>query len=172
VFRVDASDHDDLGHGLQLGREPGQVIEEIRTDKEDLGLGIVDDLGHLRCGQPPVDGHVHRIELAAGVQHVEVGEAVLVDEGQPVSRSDALGRERLGQPIRALVALPPRARLGFGRTGGVDEHDLVRRLRGPSPQRPHHRPHQRKRPPPARARGPGRAYAVHLAAVRWSRGRR
>ena len=31
------------------------VAGELPADDDDLGLGVVDDLGHLRRCQPPVD---------------------------------------------------------------------------------------------------------------------
>jgi hypothetical protein len=81
------------------------VAHEVGPDDDDPGLGVGDDLGHLRRRQAPVHRDVDGVELGEAERDVEELQAVLVDEGHAVAGPDARGPQSLGHPRRALVEL-------------------------------------------------------------------
>ena len=107
VARVGA-EHDDLLDALEAAFHLLEVSEKVGTHEEDLGLGVIDDIGHLGGRQPPVHGHVDDIGLAAPEEHLEVLGAVLVQEGDPALLGEPGGEEPLRHAARSRVHLRPR----------------------------------------------------------------
>ena len=81
---------------------------EVGADDEHLGRRVVDDEGDLGRRQPPVDVDAHGVAEGRAVEHLEVLDAVLVEEGDAVLRPDAGGPQAGGHPPRPLVQLGPR----------------------------------------------------------------
>ena len=95
--------------------------DEVRTDDEHLGLGVVDDELDLRRREPPVDVDGDGVQQCCTEEHVEVLDAVLVEEGDAVLGADADAGERLRRPARTFVDLcPGEATFPF------DQRDVVR----------------------------------------------
>ena len=82
------------------------VRDEVGSDDEHLGPGVVDDLRDLCRRQPPVDRDADRVELGQREQHLEVLRPVLVEERHSVAGADPDARERVGDMVRALVQRP------------------------------------------------------------------
>ena len=101
---VIAEDEDDH-HRLQIGLDLLQVGDELGSDHHGLGPGVVDYVGHLRRGQPPVHPHGDGVDLGRPEQHLEVGRAVLVDEGHVVLGTHARGLQPAGHLARATMQL-------------------------------------------------------------------
>ena len=114
---VIAEDEDDH-HRLQIGLDLLQVGDELGSDHHGLGPGVVDYVGHLRRGQPPVHPHGDGVDLGRPEEHLEVGGAVLVDEGHMVLGTHT----RRLQPARhlagAAVQLAEADRLALELDGG------------------------------------------------------
>ena len=101
-----------------------RIGDEVGADDQHLGLRIVDDVLDLGCSETPVDVDAHRIEQRRAEEHLEVFDAVLVEEGDPILRRDADGGETLGDLGRASVKISP------GETAGVlDERNVVGAIR-------------------------------------------
>ena len=81
---------------------------EVGPDDDHLGLGVVDDELDLRRSQPPVDVDADGVEQRGAVEHLEVLDAVLVEEGDVVAAADAGRLQAGGDATRALVQLGPR----------------------------------------------------------------
>ena len=81
------------GDGVEHGHEVG-------TDDEHLGLAVVDDVRDLGRGEPPVDVDAHGVAERGAEDHLEVLDAVLVEERDAVLRPDAGGREARRPPDR------------------------------------------------------------------------
>ena len=71
------------------------VTEELRADHNHLRLCVIDDVQHLRRGQPPIHGYADGSEFGQSTDHFEKFGAVLLDERDPVAGPDACGAERL-----------------------------------------------------------------------------
>ena len=100
--RVGADDHDPTDRG-QAARHIGQKREVVGMDRQQRGARIVDDGGHFRWGQSPVDRDVHRTHERASEQEIEVRDAVPVQEGDPVAGAQAIASSPLaphGTPCR------------------------------------------------------------------------
>ena len=107
--RAGAVQHDDAAHGRQgTGhlRQRGQVIG---VDHQDGRGGVIDDGRHLGGRQAPVHRHVDGTEQRPAEEHVEIGQAVPVEQGHPVTRHQPVAPARLGHPAGPPVLLRPRA---------------------------------------------------------------
>ena len=80
----------------------GQFVK-TGADEENLVLTIIQDIGDLGRGQPPVDRHHDRTELGRADQYFEIEMAVLAHIGDPVALLDTLGRQRLRRPVAAGI---------------------------------------------------------------------
>ena len=83
---------------------------EVGPDHEHLGLGVVHDVLDLGRREAPVDVDAHGVEQRRPEEHLEVLDAVLVEERDPVLRPDAGVGQRLRDTARPLVQLGPRQR--------------------------------------------------------------
>ncbi len=77
---------------VRLSRDRIEDRHEVGADDEHLGLGVVDDVLDLGWGEPPVDVDAHRVEQRRAEEHLEVLDAVLVEERHPILRADAVRR--------------------------------------------------------------------------------
>ena len=105
VRRV-AADHDDLVDLRELVDDRVEDRHEVRADDQHLGVGVVDDELHLRRGQAPVDVDADGVQHRRAERHVEVLDAVLVEEGDPVVRADARSRPAPARPVPSGRADP------------------------------------------------------------------
>ncbi len=115
------TDGDDRVHLRELVLDGLDVAEELRPDHDDLGAGILDDLQHLGRGQPPVHRDADGPELGQSEGDFEEFGAVLLDERDPVTGSDAGGRnalaawlERASSSAKVMVRSPTTQRDGVG----------------------------------------------------------
>jgi hypothetical protein len=106
VGPVPADDQDQLGV-REIRRDCIDNRGELGADDENLRLGVVDDVLDLGCGEAPVDVDAHGVEERGPVEHLEVGDAVHVEEGNTVLVAHAGGREAVGHALRALVQVRP-----------------------------------------------------------------
>ena len=104
-----------VGADHQNGRGRGEIrldriehLHEVRSNDEHLGLGVVDDVLHLRPGEAPVHVDADRVQQRCAVEHLEVLDAVLVEKRDTVLIAHPGGGEQVGYPARALVQLGPR----------------------------------------------------------------
>ena len=95
VTRVATDDHD-LHARSQIGLDGIEHRDEIGTDDEHLGLGVVDDVGDLGPGESPVDVDTDGVEQGRSEEHLEMLDRVLVEERDPVLGADACGMQGLG----------------------------------------------------------------------------
>ena len=102
-----STDHHDRLGSRELVGDRIEHGHELRTDDEHLGLRVVGDVGDFRWRQTPVDVDAHGVDQRASVEHLEVLDAVLVEERHPILTADPRGLERLGHLTRALVQLRP-----------------------------------------------------------------
>ncbi len=131
-----AADHQDEDVVGQLG-DGVEHRHEVGSDDEDLGLGVADDECDLRRGEAPVDVDRHGVAERRAVHHLEVLDAVLVEERNPVLVADTGGGEAGCDAPRPLVELRPRdlpiaenERDGFGFAGGVGTKNVGDALDG------------------------------------------
>src|SRR5205085_879986 len=82
-----------------------QGLEVIRADKQDFGLGVVDDIGDLGRREPPVDRHQHGIGLGRAKPDLKKTVMVFVEKRDPRFRPDAAGDEPVGDAARAAVVV-------------------------------------------------------------------
>ena len=101
------ADHDDLLDGPERRRHLRELCGELTTDDQHADVRVVDDVGHLRRGEPPVHGDVDRVQLSAAEEQLEVLGAVLVDERDAVLLADTFGGQSLGDATRSLVETGP-----------------------------------------------------------------
>jgi hypothetical protein len=127
---VAVTDHEDQLRAGEVGLEPVEQADELLPHHEHLGRRVVDDERGLRRCEPPVHGDQHRVELRRAEQHLEVLEAVLVEDRDAVARADAHGAQLLGDAVRPLVQL-------CVRDGAVAEQ-VGRRVRRCRRVHPHH----------------------------------
>ena len=83
---------------------------EIGPDDQDLGLGVVDDVLDLGGGQTPVDVDAHGVDHRRTEHHLEVFEAVLVEERDAFLLADSRSQQALRGPSRAVSQLRPSER--------------------------------------------------------------
>ncbi len=99
------------GHAASDGGEPRSHLLDgagiVVSVEEDDGAGVVDDGGHLGRGQSPVDGHRDGTEQCAAEEHLEVLDAIAVEEGDPVAGADAVGGQGAGHLDGPVVELAP-----------------------------------------------------------------
>ena len=78
-------------------------------DRQHRCARVVDDGGHFRRRQSPVDRDVHRSHQRAAEQEVEVRDAVAVEEGDPVADAEPFPLRRLRHTARDVELLGPRS---------------------------------------------------------------
>ena len=76
------------------GRHHGRVLVHERHR-----AGVVQEIGHLRAGEPVADGHDHGAHPAGSVPAGEDLGTVAEHHPDPVAVSHALGREVVGPPV-------------------------------------------------------------------------
>ena len=108
-----AADHEDRADRRQRVGDGVQHRHEVGSDDEHLGLGVVDDELDLRRREAPVDVDADGVGERRAEEHLEVLDAVLVEEGDAVLRTDARprrGRRPPGRPARTArpTSLPGR----------------------------------------------------------------
>ena len=124
------TDHHDPGDVGEVGLECRQVLGELLVDDQDLRLGVVDDVGHLRGSQPPVHRNGHPIHVGRSEDHLEELDRVLVDEGHPVLGTDTIGDQGVGHLSGPTLHLVPRHAI-------VTDGDHVTVPEGSSPEVDH-----------------------------------
>jgi hypothetical protein len=117
VLVVAAADDNDLANGRQLILDERELREELEAHHEDLGFGVVDDLGDLRGSQPPVDGDVDSVREGSAEQDVELRWGVLVEDRHPVLRAHALATQGGRGAAGALVDVGPGVGAALEREG-------------------------------------------------------
>ena len=91
---VSTDDHDLLGVG-EFACNRIEHRNEIRSNDEHLGASIVHDERHFGGGQSEVHIDTHRIEQRTSVEHLEVLDGVLVEEGNAILVAHTRGLECL-----------------------------------------------------------------------------
>ncbi len=74
---------------------------------EHGGTGVLEDGRDLHRREAPIDGHADGTEQGAAEEHLEELDAIAVQEGHPVTRSDPVGSQGVRHPHGAFVQLPP-----------------------------------------------------------------
>ena len=97
------SDDDDLLDGREVALDRVEHGRELLADDEDLRLRVIDDVRDLGRREAPVHRDVDGVHLRGTDEHVEVLGAVLVEERDSLLRVDALGDQRVRDPVRAPV---------------------------------------------------------------------
>ena len=90
-----------------------------------LASASFDDVLDLGRGQPPVDVDAHRVEQRRAEEHLEVLDAVLVEERDAILAADAGSGQQVGHPARPLVQLRPSSSTALAQ----DERRTGRRAR-------------------------------------------
>ena len=142
---------DDSTHqrGFDALRRLVREVDERLVAHQRASSGVLEDVAHLRCGQPPVDRHRDRAEVVGGEDRLQELGAVVREESHDVAATDATFGQAAGQRGRALRHLRVGRRLAFedrdrlvGRAGRVvGEHGEpvhVRLHRAASSCRPRH----------------------------------
>ena len=91
VSRIANHDHGVNGRQVHLV----ETAQELRTDQQHLGLGIVEDVLHLGWCKPPVHGDGDRVDHAGAEQEREVLRGVLVQERHSSLCGHSGGEHRL-----------------------------------------------------------------------------
>ena len=99
------TDDHDLLDRREVALDRVEHGHELLAHDQHLRLRVVDDVRDLGCGEPPVHRDVDGVDLRPADQDVEVLRPVLVEEGDPVLRVDALGEQGIRHAARALVQL-------------------------------------------------------------------
>ena len=72
------------------------MFDKFPADEENFRLGVVEDVGHLRRGQTPVDGDGRCSRLRCAEEEFVIFRHILIDEGNAVAGFDPGGDEGLG----------------------------------------------------------------------------
>ena len=128
------ADHDHPDVRREVVADGGQDRREAGADHEHLGAGVGDDVGDLGWGEAPVDVDRDGVAEGGAEHHLEVLDAVLVEERHAVAGPDAGRAEGRGDPPRPLVERRPGDRPpvehqadAVGSLGGVHAQDVGNR---------------------------------------------
>ena len=88
---------------------------------QERRAGVIDDGGHLRRRQSPVDGDIDGTHERATEEKVEIRDAVAVEEGEAVAGAKAVALRRLCDTTRDMELLRPGSALG-----ALDQHLVIR----------------------------------------------
>ena len=117
--RRDARPHE---RGLDALRRLVRELDERLVAHERAGSGVLEDVPHLRRGEPPVDRHRDRAEVVGGEDRLQELGAVVREERHDVAAADAALGQAAGQRGRAV------GHLAVGRRLALEDRDrLVRR---------------------------------------------
>ena len=114
-----ATDDNDGLDVWKIGRNCIKHWNEVGANNEHLGGRVVHDVCNLWWSKSPVDIDADRIEQAARIEHLEVIDAVLVQECNAVLRANASSLQCICNLARALVQLRPRLGLVALHKGNV-----------------------------------------------------
>ena len=87
---------------------------------QERRAGVIDDGGHLRRRQSPVDSDVDGTHERATEEKVEIRNTVAVEKGEAVSGTKAVALRRLCDTTRDVELLRPGSALGT-----LDQHLVV-----------------------------------------------
>ncbi len=130
--RAVAEDHDPTDRG-QPGSHVGKGGKVVGVDGEERCAGVVDDGGHLRRRQTPVDRDVHRSHERAAEEEVEIRNPVAVEKGQAVAGCEPIALRCGCHAARGSELFGPSATLR-----PLDQHLVVRLVARQMPQQSSH----------------------------------
>lgn len=92
-------------------RQRPHHVKESLLNERDPGAGIVDVVGELGAAQQVVQGHCNEACLGDGKEQLDILQAVIRKNPDPVALHQALGHHPPGQAVTALIEFAERALL-------------------------------------------------------------
>jgi hypothetical protein len=90
-----AAGNDDLPDARKLIADGGDGVEKLSGDKQDFGLGVIDNERDLRPSQAPVDRYEHRIRLGSAEPDLEKAVVIFVEKRDTALRTKAGGNQSI-----------------------------------------------------------------------------